>query len=168
MSRLSSLRPLTLPLLATGAAIAVFSWVGGRREAPAARLTLGGGNLDSKNKASLARAVEKQEEEAAEGRPRRSVLPIAFWDIAELERDEQRPTSSSESYAAVDTDSSSGARWLARATQSPEGEELDDRNDPAEIAADSLSMISEASRAAAGHDPSDADDEASEEDNLTS
>jgi hypothetical protein len=160
MSRLASLKPLTIPLLAAGAAIAVFSLVvAGRREAPAARVTYGG-KLDAKNKATLSRAVEMQGK-AAESRPRRPVLPIAFWDIAELDVDEQRPASS-ESYA-VDNDDSSGARWLARATQSPDGDEFDDLDDPAEVAADSMSMISEASRAAAGLDPSDVD-EASEED----
>jgi hypothetical protein len=161
MSRLASLKPLTIPLLAAGAAIAVFSLVAaGRREAPAARVTYGGKH-DAKNKLTLATDVD-QPPKAAESRPRRPVLPIAFWDIAELDADEHRPASS-ESYAMDDSDDSSGARWLARATQSPDGDEFDDLDDPAEIAADSMSMISEASRAAAGLDPADAAEGSEEE-----
>lgn len=154
MSRLLSLKTLTIPLLAAGAAIAVFGLVAGRRDAPVARVTHGG-KLDPKSKATLARTVEAKEK--ADSRPRRPVLPIAFWDIAELDADDQRPASS-EGYAATDSDDSSGARWLARATQSPDGDEFDDIDDPAEVAADSMSMISEASRAAAGLDPSELDE----------
>ena len=165
MSRLASLKHLTIPLLATGAAIAVFGLVAGRRQARAGRSTYGGKrgarNLDARNRAPLARAVDGRVK-AVESRPRRPVLPVAFWDVAELDGDEQRPASSA-NYPMMDSEDSSGARWLARATQSPDGEEFDDLDDPAEVAADSMSMISEASRAAAGLDPSDAEESSERE-----
>jgi hypothetical protein len=156
MSRLASLKHLTIPLLATGAAIAVFGLVAGRREARAGRASYGGKLAAGKKGATLARAVDARVK-AAESRPRRPVLPVAFWDAAELDGDEQRPASSA-SYPMMDSEDSSGARWLARATQSPDGDEFDDLDDPAEVAADSMSMISEASRAAARLDPSDAEE----------
>jgi hypothetical protein len=160
MSRLASLKHLTIPLLATGAAIAVFGLVAGRREARAGRAR-SGGKLATNKGATLARAVDARVK-AAESRPRRPVLPVAFWDVAELDGDEQRPASSA-SYPMMDSEDSSGARWLARATQSPDGDEFDDLDDPAEVAADSMSMISEASRAAARLDPSDPEESSEEE-----
>lgn len=157
MSRRPSLKTLMLPLLAAGAALFVIGFVAARREAPAPRVSYIG-KLDPKNDVSRARGVEAQEK-ASESRPRRPVLPIAFWDVTELDGEEPRPASS-QSYAAMeDSDDASGARWLARATQSSDGDDdLEARDDPAEVAADSMSMISEASRAAAGGEPSDEDE----------
>jgi hypothetical protein len=89
--------------------------------------------------------------------PRHVVLPLAFWDAsAELDTEDDLPSpehalgTGDEAYDSIDDAS---AIWLARATQStaPSAADVDD---PAEIAADSISMVSEASRLAAGADPS--------------
>lgn len=84
------------------------------------------------------------------------VLPLAFWDAAaELEPEDELPLAShalglsDEPYDSIALEDAS-ATWLARATQAPRtsGSAIDD---PAEIAADSMSMVSEASRNAATH-----------------
>src|SRR5688572_21511004 len=79
-------------------------------------------------------------------------LGSEFWDAApesELTEDAVRPSvSSMEAYDALDTEDLS-AEWLARATEAPAFEahaETAELDDPAEIPADSLSMISDASR----------------------
>jgi hypothetical protein len=88
------------------------------------------------------------------------VLPLAFWDAAaELDTEDDLPRAThalgvaDEPYDSIDIEDAS-ATWLARATQSPTRPSSDDLDDPAEIAADSMSMVSEASRSAASADPS--------------
>jgi hypothetical protein len=92
-------------------------------------------------------------------------LPTAFWDAAELEQ-----VDSSRHLALGDErDDPSHVQdlqlpWARRNLHSFEAMSDDYVDDPAEIAADSISMISEASRAAASN-PLDRDEE-SEEDRL--
>jgi hypothetical protein len=57
---------------------------------------------------------------------------------------------SEETYDAIDTEDLTG-EWLARATEAPASRD-DDTDDPAEIPVDSMSMISDASRRAAGYE----------------
>jgi hypothetical protein len=92
------------------------------------------------------------------------VLPLAFWDAAaELDIEDDLPHPShalgtiDDAYDSFDLEDAS-ATWLARATQSPDPNGPSDVDDPAEIAADSMSMVSEASRLAAGADPSGFED----------
>ena len=91
--------------------------------------------------------------------PREVVLPLAFWDAAaDLDTEDDLPPAAhalgtaDDSYDSIDIEDAS-LTWLARATETGSGDSGDDVDDPAEIAADSLSMVSEASRAAAGGDP---------------
>jgi hypothetical protein len=92
-------------------------------------------------------------------------LPTEFWDAAELD-----PLDSSRHLALGDEreDANDGQAlelaWARRNLHSFEVMSDDYVDDPAEIAADSISMISEASRAAASN-PLDRDEE-SEEDRL--
>jgi hypothetical protein len=92
-------------------------------------------------------------------------LTSEFWDAApesySLAEDSMRPAPGTfEAYDAVDTEDLS-AEWLSRATEAPpvDGWNASDADDPAEIPADSLSMISDASRHAAGFEYDAVDDE---------
>lgn len=95
--------------------------------------------------------------------PHHVVLPLAFWDAAaELDTEDDLPRAehalgADEGYDSMDLEDAS-ATWLARATQSGSGHASTELDDPAEIAADSMSMVSEASRLAAGADPSGFED----------
>jgi hypothetical protein len=89
------------------------------------------------------------------------LLTSEFWDAApesySLMEEQSLPPASLEPYDSLDTEDLT-AEWLARATQAPAIDDLsafDDLNDPAEIPADSLSMISDASRRAAAFDLDD-------------
>jgi hypothetical protein len=95
-------------------------------------------------------------------------LTSEFWDAApeaapesEAVLETLRPVSLAGTYDAIDTEDLT-AEWLARATQAPprDGYELDD---PAEIPADSMSMISQASRSAAAFDGTEHDDDQDDE-----
>jgi hypothetical protein len=90
-------------------------------------------------------------------------LTSEFWDAAPessaILEQSSRPGASLDSYDAIDTEDLS-AEWLARATEAPalaDEPGSDDADDPAEIPADSLSMISDASRRAAAFDDDDED-----------
>ena len=95
-------------------------------------------------------------------------LGSEFWDAApesELAEDATRPSVSSESYDTIDIEDLS-AEWLTRATEAPSAEasgDILDLDDPAEIAADSMSMISDASRRAATQDLDDLEELGDEE-----
>lgn len=92
-------------------------------------------------------------------------LTSEFWDATPESDSESlietlRPAAPVESYDAVDTEDLT-AEWLARATETRASEEGNgfESDDPAEIPADSLSMISQASRDAAAFDGSEAEDD---------
>jgi hypothetical protein len=91
-------------------------------------------------------------------------LPQGFWDAAP-ESTAEEPLSLPSRYVrereSNDRDDLS-ADWLARATEAPIVEDAYDDDDPAEIPADSLSMISEASRYAAAQADDDDNDALSE------
>jgi hypothetical protein len=84
-------------------------------------------------------------------------LTSEFWDAEPV----SYPLSEHSAGASLDADDSLDsedltAEWLARATQAPAIDDPSDADyvdDPAEIAADSLSMISDASRRAAAFEP---------------
>lgn len=102
--------------------------------------------------------------ELADLQPHHMVLPLAFWDAAaelDTEDDLPRPAhalgTADDAYDSIDIEDAS-ATWLARATQSSTSLSEAEVDDPAEIAADSISMVSEASRLAAGADPSGFED----------
>jgi len=100
-----------------------------------------------------------QRTELVEVLPHHVVLPLAFWDAAaELDTEDDLPRAAhalgaaDEEYESMALENAS-ATWLARATHSGMGQSATELDDPAEIAADSMSMVSEASRLAAGADP---------------
>ncbi len=179
------IKTAVIPILGAGAALAIIGFVAARRELPNQRLFARGTKAvkavqavqaamtDSGTELDRSRATAHARRSpttlaagwinAAE-LPHDTVLPIAFWDAAaELDADDEahRRASLSESQDAYDTFDADelSAEWLTRATQSPPGDEFDVLDDPAEIAADSMSMISEASRSAASRDLTDADEE---------
>jgi hypothetical protein len=94
-------------------------------------------------------------------------LTSEFWDAApesySIAEEPMRAIAPGtfEAYDAIDTEDLS-SEWLSRATEAPFGDG-GDADDPAEIPADSLSMISDASRHAAAHDY-EGDDEDEDED----
>ncbi|HWO13833.1 MAG TPA: hypothetical protein VNN80_30225 [Polyangiaceae bacterium] len=95
-------------------------------------------------------------------------LPQGFWDASPESTAEAVESASSrylrERGEPPDERDALTADWLTRATQAPALDDLadEDSDDPAEIAADSLSMISDASRRAAAQADDD-DDEAMSE-----
>ncbi len=157
-----SVKVIVLPILAAGVAVAVFSFVLGRRESPNPRPALDRTKTEEKRvwRHTTPRRGPSTFEPQQKGGLRETVLPLAFWDAAlELQADDEtdRTLLPADSREAFDTDQlldndDLGAQWVARATQSDDMQSLDDVNDPAEIAADSGSMISEASRWAASAD----------------
>lgn len=168
------IKTAVIPILGAGAALAIIGFVAARRELPKQRLfaraskavkALKAVKADSGNELDRLRATAHASRGPTLARGWSStaephhdtVLPIAFWDAAaELDAHDEahRRASLSESrdaYDTLDADELS-AEWLSRATQSPAGDEFYDLDDPAEIAADSMSMISEASRSAASQE----------------
>lgn len=151
-----SIKTILISAFAASAAVAVVGLVSGRRDVLSREPSPRGRPLAATKRTRL-----------AELPPRHMVLPIAFWDAAadeesedELPRDGSHALGSPEEpYDSIAPEDAS-VTWLARATQTHAAgtEEIDD---PAEIAADSMSMISEASRSAADVDPSGFDDEPS-------
>jgi hypothetical protein len=99
-------------------------------------------------------------------------LTSEFWDAAPEAAPESealletlRPAALPGSYDSIDTEDLT-AEWLARATQAPGRGEVSggyDLDDPAEIPADSMSMISQASRNAAAFDGSEHEDDEDDE-----
>jgi hypothetical protein len=90
-------------------------------------------------------------------------LTREFWDAApdsySLTEEPSRPAVPLEAYDTVDTEDLT-AEWLTRATQAPGlRDTFDEADDPAEIPADSQSMISAASRHAATFEPDDVEPE---------
>lgn len=150
-----------LPIIGVGSAAALIGLVASRRAAaqgaasstskrrPSGIVVRGGGDAE-------ASATPSELPATPQG------LPQGFWDAApESTLDDplsQPARHMRERGDASDRDGLS-ADWLARATEAPFVESMDDDvDDPAEIPADSLSMISDASRyAAAQPDDDDVD-----------
>jgi hypothetical protein len=152
-----------LPIVAAGSALAIFGVARARRKSHPPN----GSESSIVRRNSHIQALSPREEDGDSSTFAHVPLTRDFWDgtsAAEPAPDSvpvlsARPKMSSEAYDALDTEDLS-LEWLARATQAPrfaEAGEADDADDPAEIPADSLSMVSDASRRAAGA-PSDAED----------
>jgi len=139
-----------LPIIGVGSAAALIGLVASRRAASRA-------DASSTSKQRPSGIVARRSGHAASSHALPELpdaphgLPSGFWDAApESTGDvaESRPPR-----YVLERDESSdrddlSADWLARATQAPLAAD-DESDDPAEIAADSLSMISDASRRAA-------------------
>jgi hypothetical protein len=138
-----------LPILGAGAAVALLGLAAARRH------SLSRGTRSAERRGS---GVHPRAALAGGGtEPGFAPVPLTreFWDAAPESYSFMEEHSRLEAYDSLDTEDLS-AEWLARATEAPaQGapSALDDIDDPAEIAADSLSMISDASRRAAQYDP---------------
>jgi hypothetical protein len=145
-----------LPLLGVGSAFAILGLCAARRPARAAldaRLQ----PRDPRMQSGVHPRVSLDEADGSELAAFAPELTGDFWDASpdsdSLPESYGRPPGELEAYDAVDPEDLS-AEWLTRATEAPAGGgrggfEVDD---PAEIAADSISMISDASRRAAGRE----------------
>jgi hypothetical protein len=157
-----------LPILGVGSAFALLGLAAAHRRSRRSAPPLAGGARPSGFHRRVDRGATPDE---ASFEP---VTLSQFWDAApesgsmqEESRLEEpltltlKPSLPGESYDALDTEDLT-AEWLARATQAPLFDDLGvgiDTDDPAEIAADSMSMISDASRKAAAFDGSGSDDD---------
>jgi hypothetical protein len=147
-----SLKVIAIPIVAAGVALAMFKLVSLRRapaHAPRPRVSAPQQARDTADGHVASTAGVP-----SEGPGSTTVLPIAFWDAAteQLQDDEATATSRTEKRSRDTYDSIApedlGVEWLSRATEAfdmRDGAE----DDPAEVAADSLSMIGEATRFAA-------------------
>jgi hypothetical protein len=160
-----SFKSILIPLLGAGAALTVVGLIVGRRDLLAEREVTRGGKAVARPRAVRVRELPPDQELS----PHQVVLPLAFWDTAaELDTEDELPRAShplglsEEPYDSIDLEDAS-ATWLARATQMSGGRTSGSVDDPAEIAADSRSMVSDASRAAAGADIADLDGETDDE-----
>ena len=154
-----------LPIIGVGSAAALIGLVASRRSA-----SNGAANSTSRQRPSGITVRHGGSSDALEELPAPNGLPQGFWDAAPESTpyvDDRAPYAdeSVSSRLVREREESSDrddltAEWLARATQASSS--LDDAaegdaDDPAEIPADSLSMISDASRYAAI--PADEDDD---------
>lgn len=149
--------PVVVPFVAAGVAIAVYRlasvrrWA--RRELPRAsaadrdgsRVFVGAAGPRPGRAISPVTSLEGPRSEP-------TVLPIAFWDAASARLDDEdapptaRAPSRLDAYDSIAPEDL-GVEWLGRATEAFEPSASAD--DPAEVAADSVSMVSQASRFAA-------------------
>ena len=165
-----------LPIIGVGSAAALIGLVASRRFASPRTASPG---LGSRQRPSGIRVRPQGELPPSDELPAApQELPPEFWDAApeSASREEEmapsafahEPYESSdrmapsafarEPYESSDRDDLT-AEWLARATQAPGLDDTpgEDPDDPAEIPADSLSMISDASRYAAAQPDDDAE-----------
>ena len=153
-----------LPIIGVGSAAALIGLVASRRSA-----SNGAANSTSRQRPSGITVRRGGSSDAPEELPAPNGLPQGFWDAAPESTpyvDERAPYAdeSVSSRLVREREESSDrddltAEWLARATQASSLDDAaeSDADDPAEIPADSLSMISDASRYAAI--PTDEDDD---------
>lgn len=141
-----------LPLLGVGSALAILGLCAARRPAKAAfdaRLE----PREHRMQSGVHPRVSLDEADGSELTAFAPELTGDFWDASpdsdSMPESYGRPPGELEAYDALDPEDLS-AEWLTRATEAPAGGgrglEVDD---PAEIPADSISMISDASRHAA-------------------
>ena len=155
-----------LPILGVGSAFAILGLAASRRRSSGSLLASAPSARSSER--SLSSGVHPRvvlDEEASPAAP----LTSEFWDAApesySLSDESVRTAPGTfEAYDAIDTEDLS-AEWLSRATEAPPGDDWTgaDADDPAEIPADSLSMISDASRHAAAYGYEDDDEDSSED-----
>jgi hypothetical protein len=158
-----------LPLLGVGSAFAILGLCAARRPAKAA-LDAPLEPREHRMQSGVHPRVSLDEADGSELAAFAPELTGDFWDASTdsdlLPDSYGRPPGELEAYDALDPEDLS-AEWLTRATEAPAGSghgtfEVDD---PAEIPADSISMISDASRHAAGFEldaVDDADDRAAD------
>jgi hypothetical protein len=159
-----------LPIIGVGSAAALIGLVASRRSASAGSASAAPPRAQRPSGISVRRSGDDSSISELEELPNAPHgLPQGFWDAS--------PESTADGADGPDVGASPSVRhlpereepnerdgltadWLTRATQAPALEDLadDDYDDPAEIPADSLSMISDASRhAAAQADDDDID-----------
>lgn len=139
-----------LPVLGVGSAAVLFGLLSSRRSPRALTRTGAPPPRERPSDDAVPAASRESELSAAP-----LTLPGGFWDAgpdsALLGDEEPLTRDGEEPRPQLDGDELT-ADWLARATEAPPlGEDID-QDDPAEIPADSLSMISDASRYAAAFD----------------
>lgn len=139
-----------LPILGVGSAVAILGMAAVRRRA--SRAAEGGVARERRESGVHPRVIlDDADAELAAATP---ALTSDFWDASpeSYAADSQgRLPNDFENYDALDPEDLS-AEWLTRATEAPAGADGFGVDDPAEIPADSMSMISEASRQAAALD----------------
>jgi hypothetical protein len=149
-----------LPIIGVGSAAALIGLVASRRFASTRVASAGLGSRQRPSGIMVRPHGELPPSDELPAAPQG--LPPEFWDAApeSASREEEKAPSgfAHEPYESNDRDDLT-AEWLARATQAPGLDDTpgEDPDDPAEIAADSLSMISDASRYAAAHPDDDAE-----------
>jgi hypothetical protein len=156
-----------LPILGVGSAALAIGIAAARRSRSASSSSSLRGAPLPRDRPSGIQTKGSFAEDVEDGIPVGPVeLTSEFWDAApesDSRLDEAlRPTSRPEPYDAIDIEDLT-TQWLSRATQAPLSDDSDafEIDDPAEIPADSLSMISQASRDAAAYadDAGERDDE---------
>jgi hypothetical protein len=156
-----------LPLIGVGSAIAIFGLCAARRPA---RPSLDAGR-ERRMSSGVHPRVNLNAEAEAELAAVAPELTSDFWDASPdsyaLPESHGRPPGDIEAYDALDPEDLS-AEWLTRATEAPAGADYAalDLDDPAEIPADSMSMISDASRHAAALDVDALDEDTLDEEAL--
>ena len=158
-----------LPILGVGSAFAILGLAASRRRSNGQSSLPASPPSTRSGERSLTSGVHPRvvldEVDAAPAAP----LTSEFWDAAPesyslAEESIRAVPGTFEAYDAIDTEDLS-AEWLTRATEAPYRDDPSgmDTDDPAEIAADSLSMISDASRHAAVYAYEDEDESSEEE-----
>jgi len=152
-----------LPILGVGSAFAILGLAAARRHQTHHASTNGSLPRAQRPSSGVHPRVALDDVSDADLEAMAPALTSDFWDASpesySLVGSHGRPANEFESYDAVDTEDLT-AEWLARATQAPPDRDFGafELDDPAEIAADSLSMISDASRHAAAPDPEELDE----------
>jgi hypothetical protein len=156
-----------LPLLGVGSAFAILGLAAARRRSNnSVRAAAPSAGADERSLSSGVHPRVMLDDDADDANPA-APLTSEFWDAApesySLAEESMRASPGTfEAYDAIDTEDLS-AEWLSRATEAPLVEDWSgDADDPAEIPADSLSMISDASRHAAAFEY-DGDEERDED-----
>jgi hypothetical protein len=160
-----------LPIIGVGSAFAILGLAASRRSSvsPERATKLPGRNLQSGVHPRVDPSLFDAGAEL-EGMP--VPLTSEFWDAApesyavDSQTVQDDPARHGVSPEGFETDRDGlTAEWLARATQAPAWDDVEgaDDDDPAEIAADSLSMISDASRHAASFELDDLDEDTDED-----
>ena len=153
-----------LPILGVGSAFAILGLAAARRQAH--HLHADGASSPDRHRSGVHPHVALDDIDDAELEAMAPALTSDFWDAAPdsyslLETHSRPANEHDDSYDALDTEDLT-AEWLTRATEAPAGfdQALLDADDPAEIPADSIAMtmVSEASRHAAAHDPEELDE----------
>lgn len=146
-----------LPIIGVGSAAALVGLVASRRSVARNANADHGTGARARPSGIVARSGGALDAEQSAGAP---LVPEEFWNAPEpSSRFDEAAFANTPSVALIEEDGDDlGADWLARATATDDAAlYTDGDDDPAEVAADSLSMISDASRYAATSPSDDAD-----------